>query len=315
MDIRADSIRSSRVTVTADEHWTCQPILRRRRDGAARSATARRSCCLRELLATVAGDVRIIVVRGGMPERMVRQVMALGGGRVEVVGPARHLAPSAARAIGLRAARRALRGLRGQRRDPGAGVARHARAQRDRSSMRGSSGPSSSSGRAITSRSTRPAGTATSNATVRSPGWSRRTATSGLRSRTWNRSGENPSSCSSSTACCSTVRGPGGARGRRPAAALPGRSSRRRARVYARQAARCGSSPPPRSRTSSRSGSPCATFRSSSVAGRIRGTWPLARRSRRSTASTILRIRTRPGCSPSSTAAMPGRRSAGSPPR
>lgn len=60
--------------------------------------------CLREVLATVPSHVRVTLVRGGMPSRMVREVMALDGGRVQVVGPARHLAPNAARSIGLRGA-------------------------------------------------------------------------------------------------------------------------------------------------------------------------------------------------------------------
>lgn len=58
--------------------------------------------CLRHVLETVPEDVRIVVVRGGMPDRMVDAVKTRGAGRVTVVGPARHLAPNAARSIGLR---------------------------------------------------------------------------------------------------------------------------------------------------------------------------------------------------------------------
>jgi glycosyltransferase involved in cell wall biosynthesis len=39
-----------------------------------------------------------------MPRRIVREVLAVAGGRVTVVGPCRHLAPNAARSIGLRSA-------------------------------------------------------------------------------------------------------------------------------------------------------------------------------------------------------------------
>ena len=57
---------------------------------------------LRHVLATVPGDVKVTLVKGGMPNRTVRRVKALARGRVEVVGPSRHLAPNAARSIGLR---------------------------------------------------------------------------------------------------------------------------------------------------------------------------------------------------------------------
>lgn len=57
--------------------------------------------CLRRVIATVPAGVRITLVRGGMPDRTVARVRALDGGRVRVVGPARHLAPNVARSIGL----------------------------------------------------------------------------------------------------------------------------------------------------------------------------------------------------------------------
>lgn len=60
---------------------------------------------LRALVATVPDDVRIIVVRGGMPARTVRALTSLDRS-IEVIGPARHLAPNAARQIGLRACTR-----------------------------------------------------------------------------------------------------------------------------------------------------------------------------------------------------------------
>ena len=58
--------------------------------------------CVRGLLATVPVDTRIILVRGGIPDRTVRDIIALGANRVKVIGPKRHLAPNTARAIGLR---------------------------------------------------------------------------------------------------------------------------------------------------------------------------------------------------------------------
>lgn len=57
--------------------------------------------CLRAVLATVPSGIRITFVRGGMPDRMAEEVGTLEGGRVRVIGPARHLAPNAARSIGL----------------------------------------------------------------------------------------------------------------------------------------------------------------------------------------------------------------------
>ena len=54
---------------------------------------------LRHVLATVPGDVKVTLVKGGMPNRTVRRVKALARGRVEVVGPSRHLAPNAARSM------------------------------------------------------------------------------------------------------------------------------------------------------------------------------------------------------------------------
>lgn len=57
--------------------------------------------CLHKVLATVPAGIRTTLVRGGMPDRIVEQVRAIDGGRVRVVGPARHLTPNAARAIGL----------------------------------------------------------------------------------------------------------------------------------------------------------------------------------------------------------------------
>jgi glycosyltransferase involved in cell wall biosynthesis len=59
---------------------------------------------LGRLLATLPAHVKVTLVRGGMPDRLARNVVALDGGRVRVVGPARHLAPNAARSIGLRTA-------------------------------------------------------------------------------------------------------------------------------------------------------------------------------------------------------------------
>ena len=58
---------------------------------------------LRHVVATVGNDVAVTLVRGGMPDRMVSAVRALYDGRVVVIGPARHLAPNAARHIGLAA--------------------------------------------------------------------------------------------------------------------------------------------------------------------------------------------------------------------
>ena len=58
---------------------------------------------LRAVLETVPADVGVVVVRGGMPARIEAEVEAVGGERVQLVGPARHLAPNAARRLGLRA--------------------------------------------------------------------------------------------------------------------------------------------------------------------------------------------------------------------
>lgn len=60
---------------------------------------------LKQMLKVTPADVRIIVVRGGMPERMVRALRSLGGDRFSIVGPSRHLGPNAARSIGLDHAR------------------------------------------------------------------------------------------------------------------------------------------------------------------------------------------------------------------
>lgn len=53
------------------------------------------------VLTTAPDDVRLVLVRGGMPRSMVNAVERLDRSRIEVVGPPRHLAPNAARAIGL----------------------------------------------------------------------------------------------------------------------------------------------------------------------------------------------------------------------
>lgn len=58
---------------------------------------------LRHVVATVPHDVPVTLVRGGMPDRMATAARALYDGRVAVIGPARHLAPNAARHIGLTA--------------------------------------------------------------------------------------------------------------------------------------------------------------------------------------------------------------------
>ncbi len=58
---------------------------------------------LRRVVATVPHDVRVTLVRGGMPDRMVTAARALHDGRIAVIGPSRHLAPNAARRIGLTA--------------------------------------------------------------------------------------------------------------------------------------------------------------------------------------------------------------------
>lgn len=56
---------------------------------------------LRGVLDTIPQDSRVILVRGGMPEPVEKQAVDLDPGRIDVVGPRRHLAPNAARAIGL----------------------------------------------------------------------------------------------------------------------------------------------------------------------------------------------------------------------
>ena len=40
--------------------------------------------------------------RGGIPRHLEAQIESIGGDRIHLVGPARHLAPNAARVIGLR---------------------------------------------------------------------------------------------------------------------------------------------------------------------------------------------------------------------
>lgn len=56
---------------------------------------------LRHLLASTPTDIPIVLVRGGMSDRIVRAASKLGGHRLRVVGPHRHLSPNVARAIGL----------------------------------------------------------------------------------------------------------------------------------------------------------------------------------------------------------------------
>lgn len=56
---------------------------------------------VRCILDSVPEHIRVVVVRGGMPNRTCNTLADLDHGRVEIVGPARHLAPNAARAIGL----------------------------------------------------------------------------------------------------------------------------------------------------------------------------------------------------------------------
>ncbi len=54
------------------------------------------------ILDSIPAGVRVSMVRGGLPRRIERQIEALAGERVQIVGPSRHLSPNAARAIGLR---------------------------------------------------------------------------------------------------------------------------------------------------------------------------------------------------------------------
>lgn len=56
---------------------------------------------LKSLLETTPPEIPILLVRGGMPDRTVQAAQEIGGSRIRVVGPGRHLAPNAARAIGL----------------------------------------------------------------------------------------------------------------------------------------------------------------------------------------------------------------------
>jgi GT2 family glycosyltransferase len=51
--------------------------------------------------ATAPDGVRLVVVRGGMPRDVVRSISRLRRTQVDIVGPHRHLAPNAARSIGL----------------------------------------------------------------------------------------------------------------------------------------------------------------------------------------------------------------------
>lgn len=53
------------------------------------------------LLETIPPECPVVVVPGGAPRRIVRRLESLADERVRFVGPRRHLAPNAARAIGL----------------------------------------------------------------------------------------------------------------------------------------------------------------------------------------------------------------------
>lgn len=55
---------------------------------------------VQRVLATAPSDTTLILVRGGMPQGIAKRAAELDG-RVRVVGPRKHLAPNAARAIGL----------------------------------------------------------------------------------------------------------------------------------------------------------------------------------------------------------------------
>jgi glycosyltransferase involved in cell wall biosynthesis len=59
---------------------------------------------VRAVLDTTAPEVRITLVRGGMPRSIRRSLDALDDERLRVIGPARHLRPNAARRLGLAAA-------------------------------------------------------------------------------------------------------------------------------------------------------------------------------------------------------------------
>ena len=56
---------------------------------------------LERLVAATPPEVPLVLVTGGMPDQMVRAAQVIGGSRLRVVGPRRHLAPNAARSIGL----------------------------------------------------------------------------------------------------------------------------------------------------------------------------------------------------------------------
>jgi hypothetical protein len=56
---------------------------------------------VRAVLDTIGADVRLTVVRGGMPRRVLRQLRGLDDPRLRIVGPGRHLAPNAARRLGF----------------------------------------------------------------------------------------------------------------------------------------------------------------------------------------------------------------------
>jgi GT2 family glycosyltransferase len=56
---------------------------------------------LRAVFDTVPPETRIVVVRGGMPRRVLRAVRSAGGERIAVIGPNRHLSPGAAHRLGL----------------------------------------------------------------------------------------------------------------------------------------------------------------------------------------------------------------------
>jgi GT2 family glycosyltransferase len=57
--------------------------------------------CMAQLVQSVPAGVAITLVQGGMPNRVLRSLTSHGD-RVRIVGPRRHLAPNAARNIGLK---------------------------------------------------------------------------------------------------------------------------------------------------------------------------------------------------------------------
>jgi glycosyltransferase involved in cell wall biosynthesis len=56
--------------------------------------------CMAKLVQSVPSDVAITLVQGGMPDKVLRS-LTTHGDRIRIVGPRRHLAPNAARNIGL----------------------------------------------------------------------------------------------------------------------------------------------------------------------------------------------------------------------